>query len=123
MTIDALTLSHRNGVQPRSPPSTGLKRPLEPPTLVQAPEVSKRSKIIKPVPKKANKICMPDIEYESDTSEHAQDDVSVTNDIGASTSDSDSTVASVDKEEKTSPILPMDEEEMIKKVRAQHYFV
>ncbi len=95
--IDALTLSYRNSVQSRSPPSTGRKQPLEP--LAQTPEVSKRSKIIKPIPKKSNKICLSEIEYESDSSEHAQDDISMTNDIVASTSDSDSTVASVDKRE------------------------
>ncbi len=110
--IDALTLSYRNSVQSRSPPSTGRKQPLEP--LAQT-SVSKRSK---PIPKKSNKICLSEIEYESDSSEHAQDDISMTNDIVASASDSDSTVASVDKREKTSPILPIDEEEMSREVRA-----
>ena len=107
---------YRQGTQNAVSPPTGRKRPHEPVTTTQSSDTNKRSKVAKPIPRRVNRIRMPEIEYEPETEPAQCDDVSNKMEVVAAPPVNTQTVVNESREKEGSPQLMSVNEEIVKKV-------
>ena len=105
----------RQGSHDTVSPPTGRKRPIEPTITNQSSDTNKRSKVAKPIPKRVNRIRMPEIEYESDM-EHAQCSNPVPDDTGVRDTSQASDVTNGSNTREKSMQMMLVDEEIVKKV-------
>lgn len=101
-------------------PLTSRKRP--PTNIETASSDNKRSKVIRPTPRKTNRICMPDIEFDC-SSETSQSEIAIITKVVVSTNKSEEKASvmrtPVPSVEKRGPPVLSANEELVKKVHTQ----